>query len=605
MKPWRLLVRVWTFLFRYERFRLLGCLSLVLTGVYAMAATWLSRDIVQSLATARDSYWIAGVPDAITLSLAYGVLTLLHGYWTAYAAMQLLGLKDRAEWRADELVMSKAAQSADVMAFEAVQSRDRVWLASMGGRAVATCFGSSIEVLQSLVTVAGLALVLARYHQLLILLILVPSVPLCLSQLAARSRMFAVLIGQSPQYRRLQYYVELMLGGDAAKEVRAYNSGVLLIKKYRAVAKDLLARARDQRRRDTGQALIWGCVAAAGVGSAYLFVVNLAQKGAITAGDMVMYTSAAFYLGTGIRALIQGVANLWTNLLAVDTFFSYLDSHVATPPKRALIGREGFAKRMVFRLNDVSFTYAGRSEEALDHVSFEIQDGETIAIVGFNGAGKSTLVKVMLGLLRPDAGTVAFRGQDLRAWDMEAFRGACGVVFQDCAKFKRLTLFENIALGLHDKSQVNERRGDVIRAAEASGVDEIANRSPLGYQTLLGREFAGGMELSGGEWQRVALARGLVENAGVLFLDEPSASLDPKTEQAFFDRILEIARGRTTIIVSHRLSVARLATRILVLENGRLIEQGSHQELMARAGSYARMYEAQARMYGTQVLAKC
>lgn len=238
----------------------------------------------------------------------------------------------------------------------------------------------------------------------------------------------------------------------------------------------------------------------------------------------------------------------------------------------------------------------GENEKVLDRVSLFIQAKEKIAIVGLNGAGKTTLLKLMLRLLEPDQGSITFRSLDLRAWDVASLRKTFGVVFQDFSKFK-LTLYENIALAKNGGSTVRERDDAVLRAARMTGVDEIAARVPQGFETQLGKEFPNGTDLSGGQWQKIALARGFVRDASVIFLDEPTASLDAKTEKAVFEQFLSLAENKTAIVISHRLFITPLVDRIFVLEHGRLIEEGSHDQLMERDGVYASMYNTQAGMY--------
>jgi ATP-binding cassette, subfamily B, bacterial len=230
---------------------------------------------------------------------------------------------------------------------------------------------------------------------------------------------------------------------------------------------------------------------------------------------------------------------------------------------------------------------------ALDDVSFTIAPGETVAVVGRNGAGKTTLVKLLGRLYDPDAGTVLVDGTDVRAYDPAALRAQIGVIFQDYATYQ-LTVRENIGVG-----QIARLADDaaVADAAARGGATEVVGRLPDGYDTMLGKWFDGGHQLSGGEWQKVALARAFMRDAQVLVLDEPTAALDAQAEYELFARLKALAAGRTTLFISHRFSTVRMADRILVLEEGRLIEAGSHAELMARHGRYAELFELQAASY--------
>jgi ATP-binding cassette subfamily B protein len=592
------LTRAWLFLYRNERYHLLSLLGPVSVGMYCAIATWLVKRIVNSIASPGPRF-IAQIPDPLLLGLVYGILTFVQGYLSSYSSIQLRGVRDRVEWLADELVMKRAAGSADIMAFEISETRDAIRAAVLGGRALPTCFSSSVEVLQYFVTVFGLSIVLGGHHPLVPILILIPSIPLCLWQMKERSRTFGRLLNESPKHRQMQYFVDLVLGAQPAKEIRAYENGPLFLDKYRVTANEVLGRARRQRSRDIVSALMWGSGAAIGLGSSYLYVISLSEHGVLTAGDLVMYSGATLYLGTAVRSLIQAISALWSNILEVESFLTYVEFTPLRPlacPPHALNASSPNETEWV--VNCVSFSYPGRVQKALDRISFGVRKNEKIALVGLNGAGKTTLIKVMLRLLDPQEGSVTFRGRELRNWDVEELRTICSVVCQDSAKF-RVTLYDSIAMACKEAVR-GESEDAVFQAARAVGVDQIASRAPRGYETQLGSEFSGGVELSGGQWQQVALARGIVRGTDVLFLDEPSASLDPNAEHAMFESMLSLVQDKTAIIISHRLAVTSLVDRVLVIEHGRLVEEGTHAKLMERNGKYAGMYRMQAKMYWPQ-----
>ena len=244
---------------------------------------------------------------------------------------------------------------------------------------------------------------------------------------------------------------------------------------------------------------------------------------------------------------------------------------------------------------DLSFRYPQADRPAIEEITVTIQPGERVALVGPNGSGKTTLVKVLLGLFRPTAGELRYGDLDARRANRDQLWDRSAAVFQDYTRFA-FTLGENIGFG---RSEKMEDRRRIERAARQGGADAVARRLPESYDTLLTREFEGGTELSGGEWQRVAISRGFMREADLVVLDEPTASLDPQAEADVFRRFLTMAGGRTTIVVSHRLGSARLCDRILVLKEGRLIENGTHDELISRGGEYARMWALQAGWYKT------
>lgn len=588
--------RTWKFLYRYEKYGILWGVALVITGLYPTLTALLSKEVINSILTPGHNL-ISRLPNAFFFGITYGIITLLQGIISSYSAIELVTIKDRSAAITDQLLMNKAAGSFDITAYEVPETRDQIRLASVGGKALPTCFTGSVEVLQHLVTVIGLSIILIYYHPLIAAIVFLPTIPLFYTQIKVRSHTFAALVYKSPLYRQMGYFLELMLGSGTAKEVRVYRSGGFFLNKYRQAADEIFRLSRDLRWKGTTNAMAWGSVAAAGIGGAYVYIIFLATMKRIAVGDVVMYSAAVFYAGGSIRSLIQSTSSLWTNILAVEAFFSYLDYQPAASVIRSVgLPASASGDEQEWIINDVSYSYPGRSEKVLDGISLSIGSKEKIAIVGLNGAGKTTLMKLMLRLLEPDQGGIRFRGIDLKAWDVSSLRKTFGVVFQDFSRFK-LTLFENIALAANEQSAAGDRDDAVFRAARLTGVDEIAKTAPQGYETQLGKEFLNGTELSGGQWQRIALARGFVRDASVVFLDEPTASLDAKTEKAVFEQFLSLAEDKTAIVISHRLFITPMVDRIFVLDQGRLIEEGRHDQLMERDGVYAEMYKTQAGMY--------
>lgn len=590
-----IIIRTWKFLYKHEKYRMLWGAGLIVTGVYATSTAWLSKKVIDSIIVPGFNI-ISGVPDAYVFGIAYGLVTLLQGYISSYSTVELLTIRDRTSAVTDELLMTRAAASCDITAFEIPETRDQIRLATVGARAVPSCFSGSVEVLQQLVAIGGLATILIYYHPLVAAVVFLPSIPLFYSQIRVRSHTFSALVHKSPKYRQMGYFIELMLGVNSAKEIRVYRSGNFFLNKYRQAADAIFRFERDHRWKATIATIVWGSVAAMGIGGAYLYIVYLAVMKTITVGDVVMYSGAVFYAGGSIRGLIQTASSLWINAREVGAFFAYVDHEPAISPGKRGKTAGCSESRKEWIVNNVSYSYPGRAERVLENVSFSIGAKEKVAIVGLNGAGKTTLLKLMLRLLDPDEGDIRFRGIDLKEWDVSSLRERFGVVFQDFARFK-VTLYENIALAANGRLSSSGPDDAILKAAKMTGVDEIARASPRGYHTQLGKEFLDGADLSGGQWQRVALARGFVRDADVIFLDEPSASLDARTERELFEQVLALAQEKTAIIISHRLSITPMVDRVLVLEDGRLIEEGSHIELLERNGKYARMYETQARMY--------
>ena len=347
-----------------------------------------------------------------------------------------------------------------------------------------------------------------------------------------------------------------------------------------------LARAR------TGMDLLAQTVAIAAVFGSMLVIAQRALAGAISVGDVVMYFGAFQRAQDFFRDVLAALANLYENNLFLADFTRFLElkpAVVDTPRPRPFPRpvSEGIA------FDGVDFRYPGTERLVLKDVTFAIRPGEHVAIVGENGSGKTTLVKLLCRLYDPTHGAVRIDGIDLRDFRIADLRGEFAVVFQDYAKFN-LSARDNIWFG---NIALPPDSPAILEASQRTGADEVIRALPNGYDTLLGRQFEGGVELSVGQWQKLALARAFLRDTPFIVLDEPTAALDPRAEAAVFDRFHELARGRTAIFISHRLSTVRHADRILVMVDGRIAESGAHDELVEQAGVYASLFETQARHY--------
>ncbi len=349
------------------------------------------------------------------------------------------------------------------------------------------------------------------------------------------------------------------------------------------------------RLRELRLAAIFGVVQALMLAGAFWYVAVQAGAGRLTLGDLALYLNAVIQAESQLLFLPFTVGFFHKALLRLRPLFAFLDG--ATPA--IALAPEGRgraapdAPRAGVELRGVGFRYPEGGGVVLDGVSATLPAGRVTAIVGINGAGKSTLVKLLTRMYDPDAGAILLDGVPLAEYDLASLRGRIAVVHQDFARFA-LTLGENIAVGAATPGRAG---GRVTAAAHWAGADGVAAKLPHGYDTPLTRRFEGGVELSGGEWQKVALARGFARDAALVILDEPTAALDAEAEEALFARFRELVAGKTALLISHRFSTVRLADQILVLEGGRIVEAGSHAELVARGGCYAALYELQAGRY--------
>jgi ATP-binding cassette subfamily B protein len=397
---------------------------------------------------------------------------------------------------------------------------------------------------------------------------------------------------QSPVRRVLSYLTTLLTTDEYAKEVKLFTAGDHFIERFRVAATGYYDETRQLLVRRYLAGFGWGAITVIVSSGTFLYVAFLALRARITIGDLTIYTQAATQLQGAFQGLLGGVQGIYEHGLYLSTLYELLERQpTIAAPGNPMPVRRPFQEGIEFR--NVSYRYPGNDALALDNVSFLIAPGETVAVVGRNGAGKSTIVKLLGRLYDPVEGQVLIDGHDLREYDPSQLRRQFGMMFQDYATYQ-FTAGENIGVG--NVERVSDLAA-IVQAAERAGASGVIDALPEKYDTTLGKWFEGGHQLSGGEWQKVALARAFMRDAQILILDEPTAALDAQAEHDLFSRIKELTEGRMALFISHRFSTARMADRIFVMDEGRLVEQGTHGELMLLNGRYAGLFELQAASY--------
>ncbi|GAB4431205.1 MAG: hypothetical protein OHK0015_17370 [Chloroflexi bacterium OHK40] len=378
----------------------------------------------------------------------------------------------------------------------------------------------------------------------------------------------------------------------SAKEVRLFNLGGFLLERYKSIFIDYAREDKRLARQRAVAGIIWGLVATASYYSAYAWIILETLQNHITLGEMTFYILLCSQAQGLFQAILFDINEIYEGGLFLENLYSFLKIESTTKLK----GGTKLLPRPIkngITFENVSFCYLGRSDWAIRDLNFHINPGEKIALVGENGAGKTTIIKLLSRLYEPTEGRILIDGVELKDYDLVDLRLRIGIIFQDFVRYFT-TLRENIGFGDTDKLS---DEAEIVSTAIASGANDVALTLPQGYDTVLGHWFEGGTQISGGQWQKVALSRAFIRDSDILILDEPTASLDASHEHEIFQKFHELTTGKTSILISHRFNTVRAVDRILVLKHGTIVECGNHTELMLKNGLYAHLFSLQAQKY--------
>ncbi len=502
---------------------------------------------------------------------------------------QLLGEKHSNRISLD---LMRHAASLDLKHFEQAEYQDRLERARRQAGSRSTVLSQVMSQGQMMVTAVALAVGLIAYAPLLILLMAISVGPAVWGEFRFNRLAYWLSHNRSPERRQIEYLRHIGANAESAKEIKLFSLGGYIASRFERLAEQIYGENRKMAIERATWGGILGAISTLTYYGAYAYIVFRTLDGDFSIGDLVFLATSFAQLNTNLQQILIGFTQIAGQSLYLDDLFSFFDikptvlDPVAPKPFPVPL-RQG----IVF--DNVGFRYPETDRWVTRNLSFTIGAGETVALVGENGAGKTTIVKLLTRLYDPDEGRILIDGIDLREFSGAELRRHIGVIFQDFLRYS-FTAAENIGVG---RIEAQEDRDRIQRAADQSLAADVIGKLPMGYEQPLGRLFNKGRDLSGGEWQKIAIARAYMREAEIIVLDEPTAALDARAEAEVFNRFKTLSEATTALLISHRFSTVRMADRIIVLDNGSVLESGSHEDLMALKGRYAELFELQAAGY--------
>jgi len=490
------------------------------------------------------------------------------------------------------LRLMEHAATLDLEDFEDSELQDRLERARRQAAGRTSLIGQLFGQAQDVVTVASFAAGLLVYAPWLIVLLAIALLPAFIGEAHFNAQSYSLNFARTPARRELDYVRQTGASAETAKEVKIFGLNAFLIERYRTLATSFFEANRRIALRRAGWGSLLSAIGTVAYYVAYAYIVWRTLHREFSIGDLTFLAGSFRRLRNLLENLLMGFSQVAGQALYLDDLFSFFEirPEIVPPPNPRPFPvpiQQGFA------FENVGFRYPGAERWAVRGLTFELHAGEILALVGENGAGKTTLVKLLARLYDPDEGRILLDGHDLREYDLFSIRANIGVIFQDFVRY-HFTAADNIAVG---RIEARDDRPRIVAAAERSLADEVIRKLPHGYDQVLGKRFRTGIDLSGGEWQKIAIARAYMRDAQLLILDEPTAALDARSEFEVFKRFKELSQGKTAVLISHRFSSVRMADRIVVLMDGAVEAVGTHADLLQQRGRYAELFELQAAGY--------
>jgi len=564
----------------------------VIMGILPLGLIYLIKLLIDQVTEAINSSAGYDYTQLYWIIIATGLVFFFNSAITAF----LNYIKEKHVRQIDDLMYDKVqrkAASLDLEYYENPNYHDIIFRAQRESQyRPQQIISGMVMIIQNIISLAIAAIMLSYFNYLIILALIVATIPGILVKLRYNERYYKLMKSYTTEIRKNHYFNRILTEKPFAKELRLFGLFDYFKNQFVRLRQQFWTQKEKLLKNKTLLEVFSHFIAALAIFGAFAYMTREAVEGTITVGDLILFF-LVIRRGFGfLKGLLDGFSDLYEQNLFLNNLFEFLNlpQKISAPETDK---ETRLTSPLEVNINDVSFTYPGTSHSVLEGINMHIPAGKSVALVGSNGAGKTTLTKLLAKFYEPDEGRIFFNGKDLKSISKEEVYRHVSVLFQDFVLYN-LTAGENIWFGDVNKPY-NPK--EIEGAAEMAGISKILQNMPRGYQTHLGNLFEDSAELSNGEWQRLAIARAYFRDAGLYILDEPTSSMDTQTEEQIFNKFRELVKGKTAILISHRFTTIQMADYIYVIDENRLVEEGTHQQLLEKNGQYATMYYAQARHY--------